>query len=147
MCVCSFAARSTSADAAAKIGLPCDERGEVNANGDGDSDPFSSILRFPSASPLCVDEKPDRFGEEAARTPMPEDACLGVPPPEENVPDENAEPAVPPSIASGDEGEEERAEDALIPLPSEYPPIDRGVEFAEPGPEPPSRRNSNSPLI
>jgi hypothetical protein len=147
VCVCSFAARSTSADAAAKIGLPCDERGEINENGDGDSDPFSSILRFPSASPLCVDEKPDRFGEEAARTPMPEDACLGVPPPEENVPDENAEPAVPPSIASGDEGEEERAEDALIPLPSEYPPIDRGVEFAEPGPEPPSRRNSNSPLI
>ena len=96
---------------------------------------------------LCFDDKPDRFGEDAARTPMAEYECLGVPPPEENVPDENAEPAVPPSIASGDEGEEERADDALIALPSEYPPIDRGVELADPEPEPPSRRNSSSPLV
>lgn len=148
MCACAFAARSTSADAAAKIGLPCDERGEINAIGDGGCNPVPSTLRFRSTSPLCFVDQPDRFGEDAdARTPIPEYECLGVPPPEDNVPDENAEPAVPPSIASGDDGEEECAEDALRhPLPSEPAPIDRGVELAEPEPETPNRRNSVSPL-
>ena len=116
-----MAAASTAADAEAKSGRPWEERGEIRAIGDGGC--FCSLCR-----PSGIAE---RLGEEAARAPSPR--LFGVPePPEENVPVEKAELAVPPSSAvSGEDGD------------SEPPPTERGVVFAE---EPPPRRPPLRPL-